>query len=119
MTDSRCVALCLLRLLHLLLTVQTLDLRGYLGRDVIDVDCVSCFAKVYLFFYSDCQKDLILLKAVSIIFLFRINFLMLYKFEDVFLILTLLITDFFVIDYFCKRVKVRQIFHLLYYALHV
>ena len=78
MTDSRCVALCLLRLQHLLLTVQALDLRGYLRRDVIDVDCVGCFAKVYLFFHSDCQKDLILLKAVSIIFLLRINFIVLY-----------------------------------------
>lgn len=42
-----------------------------------------------------------------------------YKFEDIFLALTLLIAFFFVFDDTRKRVKVRQIFHLMYDALHV
>ena len=42
-----------------------------------------------------------------------------YQFEDIFLALTLLITFFFVVDDSRKRVKVRQIFNLMYNALHV
>lgn len=60
MTDSRCVALRLLRRVHFLLIAQVLNLGGYLRRDVVCVDSDGCFAKVHLLFHSDCQEECIL-----------------------------------------------------------